>query len=92
MDEKCEENTKQQILCLETDMKCKVVEFCIINCESRREEREREKEHAIKNGTVSTCSHMILCAYCSMVLHGSRGALLHWGGGGGRRETKEIFV
>lgn len=46
MNEKRKSNTKQQILCLEIDMKCKVVELCIINRESGA--KKRGKTHAIK--------------------------------------------
>jgi hypothetical protein len=91
MNEKGKSNTKQQMLCLEIDMKCKVVELCIINRESGA--KKVKPNTCNKNGMVSTCSHTIVCAYCSMVLHGPRGELagelVH---GRGRWKTKEIFV
>jgi hypothetical protein len=73
MNEKVKRNTEQQILCLERDMECKVVELYIIYRESGA--KKERQNRCNKNGMVSTCSHRIVCAYCSMVLHGPRGEL-----------------
>jgi hypothetical protein len=83
MDEEGKSNTKQQILCLKIDMKCKVIELRIINRESGA--RTKGQTHAIKKEWFRLCRHTRFCAYCSMVLHGPRGEL-HGGGGDGKRK------